>query len=342
MNRFRCRSVSESARGAFTLVELLVVIAIIGILVALLLPAIQSAREAARRTQCSNNLKQIGVALHNYHDTHGRFPPGGVHRNGGPDQGRWENGSSTSWRASWLLLLLPFLEQEALYNDYDFSRRARDGEPNSQVVGTFIGSLVCPSANIRREERWQMSGGVNPRFAKGSYAACFSAGSAYSSAAHRGDRSGIDRATFHPGAHYGANFADIFDGTSNTIAVSEILTSGAEGDQRGAWAYPTGAFFSGGNQRDFSRDVRLPPNGNALDDRRRDKPSFCSAPSNNRHIRCTSNGDRPNVAARSYHPGGVHALYADAAVQFIGDDIDLETWIRALSIQDRGAPLIAE
>src|SRR5438105_1823365 len=103
---------ARSARHrAFTLIELLVVIAIIAVLIALLLPAVQAAREAARRAQCVNNLKQIGIALHNYHDQNGSFPLGGV--NLGPSSAGWTGGTSAlSWRA----LILPQLEQGNIYN----------------------------------------------------------------------------------------------------------------------------------------------------------------------------------------------------------------------------------
>ena len=330
--------VGPHSRRGFTLVELLVVIAIIGILVSLLLPAVQSAREAARRTQCSNNLKQIGVALHNYHDTHMSFPPGGLHHSG-----TGQSGSSTSWRCSWLLLLLPMLEQQALYNEYDFNIRARDGGPNVAVVGTYINTLICPSAGRRTDlDRWEMALGVKPLFAKGNYAACFSAGSAYAQGAFRGDRMHIDRAAFNAAWHYGANFAEITDGTSNTVVCAEILNSASSNDDRGAWAYPSGSFFSGGNHSDIGLDVRLPPNGNALDDRRKDKPSFCNAPATDKNLRCSANTSRSNVAARSMHPGGVHALQGDASVRFVTNEIDLNAWVHMLCIHDADEAMIAQ
>ena len=108
---------------AFTLVELLVVIAIIGILVALLLPAIQTAREAARRTQCSNNLKQMGLAAHNYHDTFNCFPPGAI--TDGPCCG-------AKSRINWAIALLPYMEQSTLYDDYDHD--ANNEDPSNDPV----------------------------------------------------------------------------------------------------------------------------------------------------------------------------------------------------------------
>src|SRR5437773_558439 len=115
-------------RRAFTLVELLVVIAIIGVLVALLLPAVQSARESARRMSCMNNLKQIGLALHNHHDAFGTFPPGGV-----------TNGTccGTQSGATWTIYILPFIEQQMLYDKYDFTQ-TNESSANAFVRTQFV------------------------------------------------------------------------------------------------------------------------------------------------------------------------------------------------------------
>ena len=128
---------SRHCRG-FTLVELLVVIAIIGILVALLLPAIQAAREASRRSSCLNNLKQIGIAVHNFEDVHNKLPPGAIWSNDGGKKG-----------GSIFVHLLPFLEEQSLYQAFDFSQ---DDVSQTLIPGTstlvasvLIPNLVCPS-----------------------------------------------------------------------------------------------------------------------------------------------------------------------------------------------------
>ncbi len=139
----RTKRRTHKLRG-FTLVELLVVIAIIGILIALLLPAVQAAREAARRMQCSNNLKQIGLALHNYHDTNKVFPPGSF----------WYGLDYASYRGSILIRLLPFLEQQPLYDLYDFRNSGGVSVDNQTMPGStaliqsnIVPTYICPSDN---------------------------------------------------------------------------------------------------------------------------------------------------------------------------------------------------
>ena len=159
-------------RTGFTLVELLVVIAIIGVLVALLLPAVQAARESARRVRCKSNLKQLGIALHNYHDTFGRVPPGAIFTYKDP---YITGSSSNSWGQNWLILLLPQIEQTNLYALYDFKElRAMDGA-NKNVVSTDIALLKCPS------DPPGVKYSVPPAvFARGNYGANYGAGNAWS------------------------------------------------------------------------------------------------------------------------------------------------------------------
>ena len=136
MDRRLSRPNCVSARGAFTLVELLVVIAVIGILIALLLPAVQSARAAARRMSCNNNLRQMGIGLHNYHSAARCFPPGGIEpRTFLQPAGR---------QLAWSVFLLPYTEQQPLYGKID-TGKAFDAPENAEAAGTLLPMYVCPS-----------------------------------------------------------------------------------------------------------------------------------------------------------------------------------------------------
>jgi prepilin-type N-terminal cleavage/methylation domain-containing protein len=223
---FTDRSPSRS-RG-FTLIELLVVIAIIAILIALLLPAVQQAREAARRTSCSNNLKQIGLAFHNYHDTFSIFPNS-------------ETGGSipaTLGRASAFAAVLPFLDQGATYNLYNFSLNNTD-PANLNAVKQVIPTYLCPTAPIPRPVPDPVCGADSGR-APGTYAVCVGSGDPWGSPTdpHNG-------AIVAP--TYGrTRMRDIVDGTSSTLLIGEsdwnlpdyLYTSGpCTGQQRWGFTY---------------------------------------------------------------------------------------------------------
>jgi prepilin-type N-terminal cleavage/methylation domain-containing protein len=222
-------------RLGFTLVELLVVIAIIGVLVSLLLPAVQAAREAARRMQCGNNLKQIGIALHNYQDTFKVFPPAllgsGRFNNGPYHAARGGVKNTTGWT-----LLLPFYEQQNVYNQYNFnvcsSMSSPYGHPvagddtmNAIPVGTRLSILECPSHPEAGLEFVRLPG--NPadfytsRIAfRSSYLFNTGQNTDYdNSYGYYTSINWLNQGAF--GNDGAAKFADITDGTSNSIAVGE-------------------------------------------------------------------------------------------------------------------------
>ena len=213
----------------FTLVELLVVIAIIGVLVALLLPAVQAAREASRRMACLNNVKQLGLSLHNYHSARNEFPTGTEFGDG---QGRPEG----ALHHTWLSFILPYMEQSAAYGTIDFNRPAMlgaDGNPQ-QIVGTLVSSLLCPSA--------EQYGGVSETHniawtnyigSEGFDFACFPERACdprtiFSGSDHGPDRDKLPpteiKGIFSQGESVGIN--RISDGTSNTVMLAEVTSFG--------------------------------------------------------------------------------------------------------------------
>jgi prepilin-type N-terminal cleavage/methylation domain-containing protein len=326
-----------SRRSAFTLVELLVVIAIIGVLVSLLLPAVQAAREAARRSQCSNNLKQFGLAQHNYSDAYKSFTPGGFHFAGGTGS----NADSTSWGPSWVVMVLPYIEQTNLYNIYDFKVHRSRETPNSNVVSQRIPTAICPSDGGNKEPcttNGTATGASGPTaFERGNYAANCGSGNAFSTGNftdYPEERGPFNLSGSTTGRWYAGKFADIEDGTSNTILLAEIVAGDRPGDIRGAWGYPTGVYISGGNPANVSPRVFLPPNGNALDDALRDRPSRCSAGNNDRYLRCLAEPSRAFQTARSKHPGIVQVCMADGSVRPVVNTINLTTWLRLLAQAD--------
>jgi prepilin-type N-terminal cleavage/methylation domain-containing protein/prepilin-type processing-associated H-X9-DG protein len=204
-------------RRGFTLIELLVVIAIIAVLIALLLPAVQAAREAARRAQCTNNLKQLGLAMHNYHSATGVFPPGGINTSNltGQVTGGWG-----SWSAH--AMMLPYMEQQAIYNSINFNI-ATDGNNNeanfrSTATGTIISGFQCPSSPLfAGTDNWGRRAAGNNYFV--------SVGSTLNQYAPNGP-SGYLAGSAPPNGPFqvdGPSFStrDIIDGTSNTIAIGE-------------------------------------------------------------------------------------------------------------------------
>ncbi len=223
-------------RGGFTLVELLVVIAIIGILIALLLPAVQAAREAARRSQCINNMKQIGLALHNYESSTKTFPPAVM----------WGNGvgiPQRPWHHTWISMILPYMEQQALYDSIDWRRPAwdifdqdADGNTNEAVpyAQKQVSVLLCPSDNgfLSGEELISKTGkGQDYLVGLSAYAGTVgyhwwpTAGIAATDAGFPPECRGRELSGVFSDEHI-TRIAHITDGTSNTIMVTEANTAG--------------------------------------------------------------------------------------------------------------------
>ncbi len=288
-------------KAGFTLVELLVVIAIIGILIALLLPAVQAAREAARRSSCSNNLKQVGLALHNYHDTFKVFPP---HSLDTRTSGLIFN------RLAWTVHILPFLEQQPLYDQFDFTRRYNQN-PNRPLAMTRVQAYLCPSVKSPRtsiQNGGESSGGI------GYFTTHY-----YGVMGPKGNNP-VDGQPYkfrNVGGHGGfaeegffvqsksTKFSHITDGTSNTIAIQEI-----------------GWDDRGGRRTRY----RMWTRGHLQDS--------WNAPGKN--IANQINSDLTSVfndmSAGSNHPGGCLFVMGDASTQFLSETIDFGTYLSLASI----------
>ena len=225
--------------AAFTLVELLVVIAIIGLLVALLLPAVQASREAARRTLCANNLRQIGVGLINYHDALGSFPPGLVDRRTGANpQGK---------QLAWNVFLLPFIEEQNVYVQFDLTA-GYNRSPNRQAAGTVISTYLCPSTAFFASDR------TGPTTGDANGNGVWNTGDDLAFTDYGGNFgfSGLDKPYMNGVLVYERSFAmkQITDGTSHTLIVAEDTGRGAAYD--GQWANGENIFDTSGPINDTS------------------------------------------------------------------------------------------
>ena len=329
------------ARHAFTLVELLVVIAIIGVLIALLLPAIQAAREAARRSQCTNNLRQLGIALQNYHSANKEFPPGNLgHRNPSniirprPVNDPTQRGFIPF--TPHVVFLMPYLEENARFAIYD-----RNLDWNQQPVAILeqlrspLPTYQCPS-----DQGYQMfdvgnDGSNSDAFDdhKGNYGVNWGQWEYLdqfdqsvlggNNTANINTLDDNQRAPFAVG--WGASISKIIDGTSNTFAMMELIQTPSEGgrvDRRGRiWNHVPGT---------YQITTKLTPNSEEQD------VSVCqdfeelNAPCKN-----SPTENLMHLTARSRHPGGVLVAMCDGSAQYVSDDIEPLTY-KGLSSIDGG------
>jgi prepilin-type N-terminal cleavage/methylation domain-containing protein/prepilin-type processing-associated H-X9-DG protein len=285
------------SRTAFTLIELLVVIAIIAVLIGLLLPAVQKVREAANRIKCANNLKNIGLAAHNYHDSYGTFPPGEV-VGPFPPLGIPPGAEHSCWP-----FLLPYLEQQAVYKDYIWQVRF-DDPSNQPAAATQLKVLQCPSAEPDRFVSADIFPDYWPNGGKG---ACTDYAAIKGVDPVLADLGYITRVGNYDGVmntNFLARATDVADGTSNTLLIAEDAgrpqrwqagkaVSGALSGGP-AWAGSLNRIFVKGSS--FNGDVR---------------PGPCA-------LNCTNDHE-----VYSLHPGGANAVFADGAVHFLGGGMDI-------------------
>lgn len=316
--------------SGFTLVELLVVIAIIGVLVALLLPAVQAAREASRRSQCVNNLKQVGLAMQNYHDTKRELPKGNV---------------SCCW-GTWQAAILPFIEHAQLGSRYQFipkndtsfnpkyqyfinDNSVSPPVTNLDVVKTRIAMLTCPSDEPQTREdtgatyhNYVVNYGTTNHIGND-----FAPGMPASHPAYvrhlPGPFIGFDFEVDSSGSQLKTQrtFKQITDGLSNTMLASETV-QGQNGDNRGLtwWGFSAGfETLSGPNTADYDYMQQLGDCKNEL-------PNPPCRPQGGPNLQ--------RAAARSRHPGGVNVVMCDGSVHFKTDEIDLMTWRSASSMEN--------
>ncbi len=308
-------------RRGFTLIELLVVIAIIAILIALLLPAVQQAREAARRSDCKNRLKQLGLAMHNYHDTHNSFPSGFVTA---------VNLSSSNWCtapapeprnqfAPWTVMILPFIDQAPLYAQFDTRLRFRSNSdvagqaPNQALFLTPLGTVKCPS-----DPGSSAANSIN-------YFGVQGGGPASSSVCRTGNRVFFNNGIMFQNSSI--RFRNMTDGTTNTLMLGETKYS------------PTPAHRSAGTHAGWSSSADL--GGSPV------PYGLAAVVLQTNSIEGSggqlAGGSRPDLFPYmsalfgSFHTGGCHFVMGDGSVQFISENINLSL-LQQLARRDDGLP----
>lgn len=337
--------ISSKKEQGFTLVELLVVIAIIGVLVALLLPAVQAAREAARRSQCVNNLHNIGLALQNYESARRTLPPGDVRDS---DYG---GGTQVKSLYSWVTLIMPYIEEAAIFGSTDWAISLEERVAIGDTAHhNFLKTFSCPSAEYQPAD----VGIVNNFYgARGNYVG--NAGMGYYWAEDTNAQQALsgweDYSSSDPtvnplearptesGIHMtrlglfivsddnvvGRRIGQITDGTSNTAAVCELLLV-PDTDTRGAMHFGPGSLYMHDWTPNMPFGARNEYNGLAVEDWTR----WCD-----RTIARDINPCRPANSgwmgfwqhlARSQHTGGANLAFADASVRFVSDNIDIDVW----------------
>jgi prepilin-type N-terminal cleavage/methylation domain-containing protein/prepilin-type processing-associated H-X9-DG protein len=307
-------------RAAFTLIELLVVIAIIAILIGLLVPAVQKVRAAAARAQCQNNLKQLGLSVHSYHDAHKRIPPNAT-----------PNGIAYNWNAdkniagnlawSWLARILPYIEQGPLVSQYGVGVGTMGAAQPG--LAAIIPVFICPSANDTTNPAtdWPNIGGIsmsltNYKGCSGSNWGCNGLCNAFTTAFPVADpdpgksKDGLDHGNgmfYRSDGNRKLTLQGIVDGTSNTFMIGEDMHSY---DQHcGGWPYPNYA--------------------NAT----------CAIPLNYQDAAGTTYTDWPNrYSFHSNHENGANFCFADGGVRFVSNDINIATY-RALATVAGGEPV---
>jgi prepilin-type N-terminal cleavage/methylation domain-containing protein/prepilin-type processing-associated H-X9-DG protein len=327
----------ERSRSGFTLVELLVVIAIIGVMVGLLLPAVQAAREAARRMSCGNNMKQLGLGLHNYHAAFNMLPM----QSGGTHSGPTNNGKILSW----LIPILPYVEQQALWEQISNPSNVGGTWPamgplpwttGYEPWRTTVGTYRCPS---------DPAVGVPGQTGLNNYSACL--GDCYQTT----DWGGVNadgtigdagaktrlRGVFE--SRYFTRLRDVLDGTANTIALGEIVVDAGNLEIIGQPKFDQRDPFFDDPQRCFTDNVDparpqfyLNANNTGAGDQRRGRrwadgrPMFTSVntvrPPNKESCLWGGDGSDGTYTMASRHQGGCHVVFADGAVKFITDSIE--------------------
>jgi prepilin-type N-terminal cleavage/methylation domain-containing protein/prepilin-type processing-associated H-X9-DG protein len=319
------RQTPRRARSGFTLVELLVVIAIIGVLVALLLPAVQAARESSRRTKCQSNLRQWALAMHNFHDVNNNLP---------------YFTQTTPVRQTWAPFVMPYLEQGNLVAGYNINTHWYNA-PNLAVTQLTLPIFSC--ASDRQKAMWlDQTGYIS---ARGNYLVCYG-NLQWANDTAVGPGHGAFGLTSYTNAAsnvfvpYQCRFAQITDGTSNTLLMSEVIVARQDNNQGGAGTWQNGD-FRGHIWHDAvsSSPSHCPnifmtingPNSTVPDN------ALCGTiPNTDTKMPCVSGSSTARFnSARSRHPSGVNASFADGSVRFITDSINLTAW-RAYGTMDGG------
>ncbi len=345
----------------FTMIELLVVIAVIALLMGLLLPAVQQTRESARRIQCQNNLKQIGLALHNYHDVHLRLPPASIwigqgepHGGGLMPLGTFDRVAmgmapgteSDRLYSSWVISILPYLDQTTLQNAFDPGSPV-DADVNRTVRETVLSTMLCPSDAYNRVpyERALLNGPLGHTYARGNYAInvgnnrpCFLFEPACTAGFHSGtnDLENTNATVWGngvAGVNVSFRLADFPTGLSNLVAVDEIRAGIEPRDPRGTWAFG----MPGANMTAVENPGPNSEFPDGITSCTILTLQYSSAELKRLGMPCADSLIPANFAAsaRSMHPGIVNVLRLDGSVDTQPNSVDLDVWWQVHSRRER-------